>query len=197
MRKWRFLIGVTGLALSGSAAMALDLNTVAIDAGKLVVNGRTTKPNQEVELVGSGAKVKSSASRRFSFSLSYLPESCRIDLKADGEVAKDLLVANCAPRGPKGEPGAKGDPGPRGEAGPKGEPGPTGAAGPKGDTGPKGDPGPKGDAGPKGEAGAKGDAGPKGDPGPRGDAGAKGEPGPKGDAGPRGDAGPSGEAAPK
>ncbi len=168
MLKHTLLLGSVAMLMSVGTASALDLDEVAIQGGKLVITGRTSKPNQEVVVIGSGDKAQSSSSRRFRLSLSYLPENCKLDLQAGSELAKDLLVANCGPRGPKGEAGAKGEPGPRGEAGPQGD------AGPKGDIGPRGEPGPKG------EAGAKGDAGPRGEPGPKGDAGPQGEPGSKG-----------------
>jgi hypothetical protein len=58
------------------------------------------------------------------------------------------LVAEPAPRGPKG------DAGPQGAAGPQGDAGPQGAGGPKGDAGPPGDAGSPGQPGPAYNAGA-------------------------------------------
>jgi hypothetical protein len=162
------LAGLAAMILTSGSASALDLDTVSIESGKLIVAGKTSQPGQEVELANTGDKVKSSSSRKFKFSLSYLPETCKLDLKSGTETLTDRLVANCAPRGPKGD---KGDAGPRGEAGLKGDPGAKGETGPRGDVGP---------AGAKGEPGPRGDAGPKGDPGPKGDTGPQGEPGPKG-----------------
>jgi hypothetical protein len=177
MVKRPLLLGLAATLLTGTAATSLELNDAKIESGKLQITGRTDKANQEVELVGSGEKVKSSSARKFRFSISYLPDSCKIELKGEGQTLSDLLVANCGLRGPKGEAGPKGDAGPKGEAGAKGDIGPRGEAGPKGDTGPKGDAGPKGDFGPKGDAGPRGEPGPKGDTGPNGE---RGEPGLRG-----------------
>lgn len=168
MVKRPLLLGLAATLLTGSAATSLELYDAKIESGKLLITGRTDKSNQTVELVGSGEKIKSNASRRFRFSSSYLPETCKIELKGEGETLRDLLVANCGVRGPKGDPGPKGEMGARGEAGPKGDAGPRGEAGPKGDPGPRGEAGAKGDAGPRGEPGPKGDPGPQGEPGPRG-----------------------------
>ncbi|MGO3930072.1 collagen-like protein, partial [Rhodopseudomonas pseudopalustris] len=142
--------------MTSGTAMALELDSLSIESGRLLIIGKTTKPNQEVEVVGTGDKVKSSSSRRFRFALSYLPETCKIDLKSGAETLTDRLIANCGPRGPKGEPGAAGPAGVAGSAGPAG---PTGPAGPKGEAGPAGPAGPVGPAGP---AGLRGDAGPAG-----------------------------------
>ena len=171
MLRGSFVVAAAIAVMTSASAQALDLDTVAIQGGKLVITGKTTKPGQEVEIVGPGDKVKSSSSRRFRFSLSYLPETCKLDLKAGDETAKDLIVANCGMRGPKGETGAAGAAGAAGPAGPAGPQGPAGPAGAKGEMGPAGPAGPKGETGP---AGPKGEVGPKGDTGP---AGPKGEPG--------------------
>jgi hypothetical protein len=148
MPRFPFLVSFAAVLFTATSALSLELDVATIQGGKLVVTGRTTKANQEVELVNSGDKVKSSSARRFRFALSYLPETCKLDLKAGTEALSDQLVANCGPRGPKGDAGPKGDVGEKGDPGPKGDVGPKGEAGPKGDTGPKGDIGPKGDAGP-------------------------------------------------
>ncbi|KPF90364.1 hypothetical protein IP86_26190, partial [Rhodopseudomonas sp. AAP120] len=108
MVRGSIFVGAAIVVMTSASAMALDLDTVAIESGKLVITGKTTKPGQEVEVVGTGDKIKSSSSRRFKFSLSYLPETCKLDLKAGEETVKDLIVANCGPRGPKGEAGAAG-----------------------------------------------------------------------------------------
>jgi hypothetical protein len=189
------IAGLAATLLASGSASALDLDTIAIDSGRLIITGKTNKPGQEVELANTGDKTTSSSSKKFRFSLSYLPETCKLELKSGSEHLRDLLVANCAPRGPKGdkgEPGTAGVAGARGEAGPKGDPGPRGDAGPKGDTGPAGEPGPKGDAGPRGDVSAKGDPGPKGETGSKGEAGPAGETGAKGEPGAKGDPGPKG-----
>src|SRR5687767_6119131 len=76
-----------------------DVEQVAISAGRLVITGRTARPNQVIELVNSGDKTASLPNRRFSFSLAYLPETCKINLKVEDDEIKDLLVAGCMPRG--------------------------------------------------------------------------------------------------
>ena len=80
-----------------------DVEQVAITAGRLVITGRTAKPNQVIELVNSGDKTASLPNRRFSFSLAYLPDTCKISLKVENDEIKDLLVSSCMPRGGAGE----------------------------------------------------------------------------------------------
>src|SRR3954447_2559432 len=100
----------TGLALTVIAAQAaaaprdrdratgqLQIDQIEITGGRLVITGRTAKPNQVVLLVNSGDRTASLPSRKFSFSLSYLPEACKIDLKVEAEEVKDLLVTGCRP----------------------------------------------------------------------------------------------------
>ena len=66
MQKRSMVIGAAILAVAApGSAQALELDTVAIQSGKLVITGKTSKPAQEVEVVGTGDKVKSSSSRRF------------------------------------------------------------------------------------------------------------------------------------
>ena len=61
-------------------APELTIDEAAIKGGQLMVTGRTAKPSQVVEIVETGDKTISLPSRRFSFSLSYMPENCRIQL---------------------------------------------------------------------------------------------------------------------
>ena len=75
----------------------LQVDQVEITSGRLVITGRTAKPNQVIVLVNSGDKTASLPSRRFSFSLSYLPTTCKIDLKVEAEELKDLVVSGCMP----------------------------------------------------------------------------------------------------
>ena len=95
--------------------------------------------------------------------------------------------------------GPKGDPGPRGEQGEKGERGEQGPRGEKGEQGQQGEQGPRGEQGfqgPRGEKGEQGEQGPQGEKGERGDPGAQGaqgQPGNNGSPGPTGPVGPKGE----
>src|SRR5215475_5925794 len=75
----------------------LQIDQVEITGGRLVISGRTAKPNQVVLLVNSGDRTASLPSRNFSFSLPYLPEACKIDLKVETEEVKDLVVGSCTP----------------------------------------------------------------------------------------------------
>ena len=73
-----------------------------------MITGRTAKPNQVIELVNSGDKTASLPNRRFSFSLTYLPDTCKISLKVENDEIKDLLVSSCMPRGGAGDSGKDG-----------------------------------------------------------------------------------------
>src|SRR5262245_20495491 len=74
-----------------------EVEQVAISAGRLVITGRTARPNQVIELTNSGDKTASLPTRKFSFSLAYLPPTCKINLKVETDEVKDLLVAGCMP----------------------------------------------------------------------------------------------------
>src|SRR5215204_7022340 len=74
-----------------------EVEQVAITAGRLVITGRTARANQVIELVNSGDKTASLPNRRFSFSLAYLPPTCKINLKVENDELKNLLVAGCLP----------------------------------------------------------------------------------------------------
>jgi hypothetical protein len=103
----------------------LDVEQVAIAAGRLVITGRTARPNQVIELVDSGDKTASLPNRRFNFSLAYLPETCRINLKVENDELKDLLVSGCLPR----STGASGKDGKDGRDGRDGKDGKDGSEG--------------------------------------------------------------------
>ncbi|MBL6537782.1 family 20 glycosylhydrolase [Streptococcus suis] len=103
-------------------------------------------------------------------------------------------------RGPKGEPGERGEQGPAGPQGERGEQGPAGPQGERGEqgtAGPQGDRGEQGPAGPQGERGEQGPAGPQGERGEQGPAGPQGERGEQGPAGPQGERGEQGPAGPQ
>src|SRR5258708_4149720 len=107
------------------AAQQLQVDQVAIIGGRLVIAGRTAKPNQGIVLVNSGDKTASLPSRKFSFSLSYLPETCKIDLKVEGDEMKDLLVAGCMPQTVVAKDGKDGKDGKNGKDGKDGRDGVT------------------------------------------------------------------------
>jgi len=93
-----FAANATAAPRERAPAQQLQVDQIAIIGGRLVIAGRTAKPNQVIVLVNSGDKTASLPSRKFSFSLSYLPETCKIDLKVEGDEMKDLLVAGCMPQ---------------------------------------------------------------------------------------------------
>jgi hypothetical protein len=110
---------IAGLAIvavtAGTAAAAeLKIEQATIANGKLVVTGRTTKPNQMVELVNTGDKTVSLPSRKFSFSLTYIPNDCTLHLRSNGEDFDNVSVTKCE-RQPKD--GAKGQDGKDGKDG--------------------------------------------------------------------------------
>jgi len=108
---------------AGAAEIMVD--HASMTAGKLVIRGRSTKPNQVVRIVGTDFKTVSLRSRRFSFSVAHLPDTCKIDLTADDDELKGQIVTNCSPRGPVGR---QGPPGKDGAAGKDGQDGKDGLA---------------------------------------------------------------------
>ena len=107
----------------------LSVTAAKIEAGDLLIEGRTIKPNTVVTL-DEKYEAKSNAQRQFSFRINYLPRGCSVMLK-EGNDTREVIVANCSvtpgPEGPVGPAGPKGEPG---ERGPEGPPGPQGPAGP-------------------------------------------------------------------
>ena len=103
-----------------------EIEQVAITAGRLRITGRTARPNQVIELTNSGDKTASLPNRRFSFSLPYLPEACKVDLKVEADEIKDLLVTGCMPRGGAGPSGVSGKDGRDGRNGVDGKDGKDG-----------------------------------------------------------------------
>lgn len=116
-----------------------------------------------------------------------------------GERGQDGAKGETGERGPKGEDGQPGPQGPIGLTGPQGIqgiPGPKGEQGQTGERGPEGPQGPIGLTGPKGDIGLTGPAGPQGIQGERGQEGPKGEPGERGPKGEDGQPGPQGPVGP-
>jgi hypothetical protein len=183
-------------ATAPAAAQQISVTTATVEAGKLVIEGKSPQPKQKVTLDGRFNE-KSNGSRAFRFSLDdYLPPSCIVSLKA-GALLTTAVVANCGPRGltPRGPWNgedeyvaddlvtfggsswrAKRDNTGKTPASGKdweafaraGETGPQGNAGPVGPAGPQGDTGPQGEIGPQGPQGATGVQGPTGATGPQG-----------------------------
>jgi hypothetical protein len=119
MMKSIVLAGLASVALLTSSATAAELkiDQATIKAGKLVVTGRTAKPNQVVEIVNTGDRTVSLPSRRFSFSLSYLPDDCKLSVKSDTDTLADLVVSGCLQRGKDGKDGRDGKGGKDGKDG--------------------------------------------------------------------------------
>ena len=127
MRRWPiYICAVLFIAcLSGpSPAVALKITRASIEKGKLVVEGVTKKPREQVTL-DRRFHTRSDQNGRFRFSITYLPADCMVDIRRRA-IGRRAVVANCGPRGkagPRGPRGAIGRQGERGEPGPAGEPG--------------------------------------------------------------------------
>src|SRR5262249_6184553 len=95
-------VATIATVLAGAPASAAveipELTKVAIEAGKLVIAGKTRVAGQTVKLDGGMASAVSSASRIFGFELVYLPKDCIVDLEVAGTI-KNAVVANCGPKG--------------------------------------------------------------------------------------------------
>ncbi len=87
------------LASAGLASAAITVTTAEISAGKLVVQGTRTGTAPTIILDGSfSTGVVGGA---FSYSLTYIPADCIVDLKADGGTGgvASAVIANCGPKG--------------------------------------------------------------------------------------------------
>ncbi len=198
------------MGLCSAAHAAVTVDSAKIVGGKLVVTGSSTT-GAKIKLDGKFGAAIDDANDKFSFSLTYLPPDCIVDLQVVGETATTTaVIAFCGPKGVN----------PRGEwtataayavddvvtnqgsswralapttgklptlATPEWERfvarGDTGQAGP---AGPQGAAGVQGPAGPKGDTGSTGAAGPAGATGPAGPKGSTGATGPVGPQGPEG-----------
>jgi len=97
------------IATAGLAdAAGLQIERAAIDRGKLVISGRTAKPNQVITLMNTGDRTASLPSRRFSFTLDFMPADCRLKFQVEGEELENVLVAGCGLRGEPGKDGKDG-----------------------------------------------------------------------------------------
>lgn len=132
MNKRHILAGLACMASSaayGASTPQLQIDQAAITGGNLVIAGRTAKPNQVVTLTNTGDRTASLPSRKFSFSLSYLPETCKVNLQVENDELKDVLVAGCAPRSKDGADGVNGKDGINGKDGKDGSDGLAGKDG--------------------------------------------------------------------
>jgi hypothetical protein len=133
MRRLGVVLGLVLVAFtSGGASTAeLTVDQAVLAGGKLTIRGRTAKPNQVVEIVGTNFKTVSLRSRRFSMVVSYLPDTCKVHLRAEDDNLEDQPVSGCSPRGPAGRecpPGKDGAPGKNGAPGKDGKDGKDGLA---------------------------------------------------------------------
>jgi hypothetical protein len=103
------LLASLAAAITGPAGAAdFVVDHAVLAQGKLTIRGRAPKPNQVVRIVGTDFKTVSLRSRRFSMVVSYLPDTCKLNLRADDDELQDQVVANCSPRGPVGRQGPPG-----------------------------------------------------------------------------------------
>jgi hypothetical protein len=117
---WPFIVATIAIAVFAAGpvdAAGLTIEQATIKGGKLLVTGRTAKPNQIVEIVETGDKTVSLASRRFTFSLSYSPPNCKLNLRTDVDSVSDQVVSSCLQRGNDGRDGKDGAPGRDGKEG--------------------------------------------------------------------------------
>ena len=156
-----------GSVLSQTGHPRLTIEVAALEAGRLVIAGKTNRPDVIVRILDEATlltrfKTRSDATSHFAFDLDYRTENCRITL-ATRTGTLDLMIGACGPRGdigPQGQigpPGAQGETGLQGERGPRGSTGPAGADGAIGAMGPAGPAGPQGDPGPAGPPGIASD----------------------------------------
>jgi hypothetical protein len=123
------------LSVGYARAAELQVDKAAIINGRLVVIGKTSVPNQVVEVVGTGERTASLPSRRFRFDLVYLPDTCIVKLKAGIDETIQSLVSGCAPRGKDGKDGKNGVDGRDGVNGKDGKDGQNGKDGKDGQNG--------------------------------------------------------------
>jgi hypothetical protein len=138
-----------------SAGSGIQLGDVTIEAGWLVITGRTASARERVTIPGTPFATTSNLRREFSFNILYRPDTCRVIL-ATSSGTISAFISMCGPEGEQGERGARGPAGPTGATGQRGPRGFTGPAGPKGATGPAGPQGPRGLTGPAGPQGPMG-----------------------------------------
>ena len=87
------------LASAASATAAITVTTAEISAGKLVVQG--TRTGTAPTIILDGLFTTGVVGGAFSYSLTYIPADCIVDLKADGGTGgiASAVIANCGPKG--------------------------------------------------------------------------------------------------
>jgi len=92
-------LGTLALPAPASAVEPIkSLSKVAIEAGNLVIVGKTRAAGRTVKLDDGVATTVSDGNGDFSFELVYLPADCVVDLKV-GATIKTAAVADCGPKG--------------------------------------------------------------------------------------------------
>jgi len=84
------------LAIAGPATVAnagIESATARYEDGKLVVQGKTTNPQEYVELNGFMIQ-RSNRIGEFTFEQTRLPNSCTLHLRSDGKTT-DVQIENC------------------------------------------------------------------------------------------------------
>ncbi len=79
------------------ANTGINLTKAAIEGGRLVVQGTTVSPGTLVTLDGKFSN-RSTATKKFAFSLLYLPTDCFIELKLTTKTDQ-AAVSSCGPKG--------------------------------------------------------------------------------------------------
>jgi hypothetical protein len=104
-----------------SPASELKIIEADISAGRMVIVGQTSQPNESV-LIDNHAQ-NSDADGRFRFESTDIPETCRVTVQSGNSTLQEEVIGNCARPGRPGVPGAIGEKGPSGPQGNSGPPG--------------------------------------------------------------------------
>ncbi|WP_237154890.1 hypothetical protein [Oryzibacter oryziterrae] len=211
------LVYSTAILAPVTAQAGVTVTKSEIAAGKLVVEG-TASSGSSIKLDGQFTATVDPASRKFAFSVLYLPKDCMVDLTVgtSATIAAQAIVADCGPQGlnamgawsstatyeendvvsykgsawrAKATGSANTGKDPTTQTAYWDQLVSKGSTGAKGATGDTGPQGPKGDTGDTGPQGETGAQGPKGD---TGDIGPMGPQGPAGATGPQGPKGATG-----
>jgi hypothetical protein len=87
-------------AATRDSRTGITVSKVAVEAGRLVIEGTTPRAGQTVGLVSPKAAVRSSRTgksiRRFRISVPSTPTNCRAVLTLGAKVSAPLLITGCA-----------------------------------------------------------------------------------------------------